>query len=144
VSSIVKIEKGEFLKRPFRIRDQVIKSLKGRFNTGMLNHLFRYYIALIEGDIVLLALDECWDPHAIAGLLKSSLRELHASNLTCDLHMRSFSVIGRSIFLLPGFELHLTLLADFVEPQERIRGLSDLIASVPIANYSLLRALTAH
>lgn len=42
-------EGGEFLKRPFRIRDQVIKSLKGRFNTGMLNHLFRYYIALIEG-----------------------------------------------------------------------------------------------
>jgi RalA-binding protein 1 len=31
-----------------------------------------------------------------------------------------------------------------VEPQERIRELSHLIASLPIANYSLLRALTAH
>ena len=34
--------------------------------------------------------------------------------------------------------------SDFVEPQERIRELSHLIASLPIANYSLLRALTAH
>jgi len=33
---------------------------------------------------------------------------------------------------------------DFVDPQERIRELSRLIASLPIANYSLLRALTAH
>lgn len=31
-----------------------------------------------------------------------------------------------------------------MEPQERIRELSYLIASLPIANYSLLRALTAH
>lgn len=33
---------------------------------------------------------------------------------------------------------------DFVDPQERIKELSRLIASLPIANYSLLRALTAH
>ncbi|KIJ65734.1 hypothetical protein HYDPIDRAFT_167327 [Hydnomerulius pinastri MD-312] len=33
---------------------------------------------------------------------------------------------------------------DFVEPQERIRELSYLIAPLPTANYSLLRALTAH
>ena len=33
---------------------------------------------------------------------------------------------------------------DFVDPQERIKELSQLIASLPIANYSLLRALTAH
>lgn len=38
----------------------------------------------------------------------------------------------------------LTSVADFVDAQERIRELSDLIASLPIANYSLLRALTAH
>lgn len=42
----------------------------------------------------------------------------------------------------PVFEL--TPDADFVEPQERIRELSHLIASLPITNYSLLRALTAH
>lgn len=34
--------------------------------------------------------------------------------------------------------------ADFVDPQERITELSQLIAALPIANYSLLRALTAH
>ena len=33
---------------------------------------------------------------------------------------------------------------DFVDPQERIAELSQLIAALPIANYSLLRALTAH
>ncbi|KAF8998601.1 hypothetical protein BDQ17DRAFT_1428425 [Cyathus striatus] len=90
----------------------VIKSLKDRFNA--------------EGDVDLLASDEYWDPHAIAGLLKSFLRELPASILTRELHLRFLAVI------------------DFVDAQERIKELSQLIASLPIANYSLLRALTAH
>lgn len=42
----------------------------------------------------LLASDEYWDPHAIAGLLKSYLRELPASILTRSLHFRFLSVIG--------------------------------------------------
>ncbi|ESK85055.1 hypothetical protein Moror_15699 [Moniliophthora roreri MCA 2997] len=90
----------------------VIKSLKDRFN--------------MEGDVNLIASDEYWDPHAIAGLLKSYLRELPASILTRELHVKFLAVI------------------DFVDPQERIRELSRLIGSLPIANYSLLRALTAH
>ncbi|KAK7056169.1 Rho GTPase activating protein [Paramarasmius palmivorus] len=90
----------------------VIKSLKDRFN--------------MEGDVDLIASDEYWDPHAIAGLLKSYLRELPASILTRELHVKFLAVI------------------DFVDPQERIRELSRLIGSLPIANYSLLRALTAH
>ncbi|KAG6868789.1 hypothetical protein C0993_010419 [Termitomyces sp. T159_Od127] len=90
----------------------VIKNLKDRFN--------------MEGDVDLLASDEYWDPHAIAGLLKSFLRELPASILTRDLHFRFLAVI------------------DFVNPQERIKELSQLIAALPLANYSLLRALTAH
>ncbi|KAG6919537.1 hypothetical protein DXG01_005127 [Tephrocybe rancida] len=90
----------------------VIKSLKDRFN--------------MEGDVDLLASDEYWDPHAIAGLLKSFLRELPASILTRDLHLRFLAVI------------------DFVDAQERIKELSQLIAALPLANYSLLRALTAH
>ncbi|KAF8074770.1 hypothetical protein FPV67DRAFT_1726368 [Lyophyllum atratum] len=90
----------------------VIKGLKDRFNA--------------EGDVDLLASDEYWDPHAIAGLLKSFLRELPASILTRDLHLRFLAVI------------------DFVDAQERIRELSQLIAALPLANYSLLRALTAH
>ncbi|KAF8343429.1 hypothetical protein F5887DRAFT_972854 [Amanita rubescens] len=90
----------------------VIKSLKDRFN--------------LEGDVNLLASDEYWDPHAIAGLLKSFLRELPASILTRELHLRFLAVI------------------DFVDPQERIRELSQLIAALPLPNYTLLRALTAH
>ncbi|PFH46114.1 hypothetical protein AMATHDRAFT_183891 [Amanita thiersii Skay4041] len=90
----------------------VIKSLKDRFN--------------LEGDVDLLASDEYWDPHAIAGLLKSYLRELPSSILTRDLHLKFLAVI------------------DFVDAQERIRELSHLIAALPLANYTLLRALTAH
>lgn len=90
----------------------VIKSLRDRFNS--------------EGDLDLLASDEYWDLHAIAGLLKSYLRELPTSILTRDLHLRFLAVI------------------DFSNSQERIKELSQLIASLPIANYTLLRALTAH
>ncbi|KAI9511536.1 hypothetical protein F5148DRAFT_1319381 [Russula earlei] len=90
----------------------VIKSLKDKFNT--------------EGDVDLLRSDEYWDPHAIAGLLKSFFRDLPSSILTRDLHMRFLSVM------------------DLVNPQERIIELSQLIAVLPVANYSLLRALTAH
>ena len=50
-----------------------------------------------EGDVDLLASDEYWDPHAIAGLLKTFLRELPASILTRDLHLRFLSVIGASV-----------------------------------------------
>lgn len=90
----------------------VIKSLKDRFNA--------------EGDVDLLASDEYWDPHAIAGLLKSFLRELPASILTRELHLQFLAVI------------------DFVDAQERIRELTQLIAALPLPNYTLLRALTAH
>lgn len=42
----------------------------------------------------LLTYDEFWDPHAIAGLLKSYFRELPASILTRDLHLRFLAVMG--------------------------------------------------
>ncbi|KAI0255798.1 hypothetical protein BJV78DRAFT_1273337 [Lactifluus subvellereus] len=90
----------------------VIKNLKDKFNA--------------EGDMDLLRSDEYWDPHAIAGLLKSYFRDLPSSILTRELHMRFLSVM------------------DLVNPQERITELSHLIAILPVANYSLLRALTAH
>lgn len=48
----------------------------------------------VEGDVDLLSSDEYWDPHAIAGLLKSFLRELPASILTRELHLLFLSVIG--------------------------------------------------
>ena len=92
----------------------------------------------------LLASDEYWDPHAIAGLLKSFLRELPASILTRELHLRFLSVIGTFCFYCALRTAAHKCRADFVDPQERIHELSYLIASLPIANYSLLRALTAH
>ena len=75
----------------------VIKSLKDRFNAGQLSNQFFVLVVadeIAEGDVDLLASDEYWDPHAIAGLLKSYLRELPASILTRELHLRFLSVIG--------------------------------------------------
>lgn len=79
----------------------VIKSMKDRFNAGAYYNLGRAchdmtLTAREEGDVDLLASDEYWDPHAIAGLLKTFLRELPASILTRDLHLRFLSVIGMS------------------------------------------------
>ena len=58
----------------------VIKGLKDKFDN--------------EGDVDLLTIDEGWDPHAIAGLLKTFLRELPSSLLTRDLHARFLAVMG--------------------------------------------------
>ena len=56
--------------------------------------MFWLIVPSIEGDVDLLSSDEYWDPHAIAGLLKTFLRELPASILTRELHLRFLSVIG--------------------------------------------------
>lgn len=92
-----------------------------------------------------MALDEYWDPHAIAALLKGFLRELPSSILTRELHMRFLAVIGMSTLYssirLPSY---FWLDLDFVDPQERILELLQLITSLPIPNYTLLRALTAY
>ena len=55
------------------------------------------FYAFLEGDIDLVDSDEYWDPHAIAGLLKSFLRELPASILTRELHLRFLAVIGEFV-----------------------------------------------
>lgn len=49
---------------------------------------------IVEGDLDLLASDDYWDPHAVAGLLKSFLRELPASILTRELHLKFLAIIG--------------------------------------------------
>lgn len=75
----------------------VIKSLKDRFNVGVWLSSPLHARALIrdlEGDVDLLASDEYWDPHAIAGLLKTYMRDLPGSLLTRELHTRFLSVIG--------------------------------------------------
>jgi len=85
----------------------VIKSLKDRFNSGAFVPptlaIQRLNVnQFIEGDFDLLAPDEHWDPHAIAGLLKTFMRELPASILTRELHTRFLSVIGECGFLKEG------------------------------------------
>jgi RalA-binding protein 1 len=69
----------------------VIKGLKDRFD--------------VEGDVRLLEVDLHWDPHAIAGLLKTFLRELPISLLTRDLHPRFLAVMGEYFNKKRGCEL---------------------------------------
>ena len=99
----------------------------------------------------LLRSDEFWDPHAIAGLLKSFFRDLPLSILTRDLHMRFLSVTGTfhiphicKAALVSFFFMRSFVSSDLVDPQERITELSHLIAILPVSNYTLLRALIAH
>ena len=64
----------------------VIKGLKDKFD--------------VEGDVNLKAVDEHWDPHAVAGLLKTFLRDLPTSLLTRELHPRFLAVMGEFWYLL--------------------------------------------
>lgn len=61
----------------------VIKSLKEKFNH--------------EGDVHLLAGEEYYDIHAVAGLLKLYLRDLPSSVLTRELHKDFLQVVGKDI-----------------------------------------------
>ncbi|WVQ75802.1 hypothetical protein IAR50_005435 [Cryptococcus sp. DSM 104548] len=90
----------------------VIKGLKERYDA--------------EGDVNLLVEDEYWDPHAIAGLLKTFLRDLPTSLLTRELHTKFLAVM------------------DLVDSSARISELGRLVTELPPPNYALLRALTAH
>ena len=104
----------------------MIKGLKDRFDA--------------EGDVNLVQVDERWDPHAIAGLLKAFLRELPTSLLTVDLHPRFLAVMGESTFLVGS----LLIFADLIDSSARVAELAKLVSELPPPNYALLRALTAH
>lgn len=67
----------------------VIKGLKEKFDD--------------QGDIKLLAAGEHWDPHAIAGLLKTFLRDLPTSLLTRELQTQFLTVTGKSCFFEKKF-----------------------------------------
>ncbi|EPQ31578.1 uncharacterized protein PFL1_00911 [Pseudozyma flocculosa PF-1] len=90
----------------------VIKTLKDRFNA--------------EGDVDLLAGEQYYDPHAIAGLLKTFLRELPTSVLTRELH------------------LDFMRLNEIEDRTEKLNELGHLVSMLPLANYSLLRTLCSH
>jgi hypothetical protein len=81
----------------------VIRVLKDRFNVGGFRQACRsecgrQLIALTrhvsDGDLNLLTSNEYYDPHAIAGLLKSFLRELPSHLLTRGLRPEFLQVIG--------------------------------------------------
>ncbi|CAG8771905.1 1417_t:CDS:2, partial [Gigaspora margarita] len=79
-----------------------------------------------EGDVDLLHQGEHYDIHAVAGLLKLYLRELPTSVLTRELHMEFVNVV------------------DLLDRRDRINELGRLVSALPLANYTLLRALTGH
>jgi RalA-binding protein 1 len=113
----------------------VIKALKEKFNMGAcwrivvsfsVCFLMRRVCACVEGDVNLLASNEYYDPHAVAGLLKTFLRELPVHILTRELQPSFMQVV------------------DLKERRDRINELGTLVTQLPIANYTLLRFLTAH
>ncbi|KAG2187111.1 hypothetical protein INT44_004781 [Umbelopsis vinacea] len=83
-----------------------------------------------EGDYNILESGVYYDVHAVAGLLKMWLRELPTEVLTVELHDDFLGVIGKSYYLM--------------DPAERLSELGRLISLLPVAHYTLLRALSAH
>ncbi|CEP10154.1 hypothetical protein [Parasitella parasitica] len=79
-----------------------------------------------EGDINLLTAKEEYDIHVVAGLLKMWLRELPTSVLTREHRMDFLHVI------------------DLLDRKDRVNELGRLVSLLPLSNYTLLRALTAH
>ncbi|ORX51322.1 RhoGAP-domain-containing protein [Hesseltinella vesiculosa] len=79
-----------------------------------------------EGDVDLLMAKTEYDVHVIAGLLKLWLRELPVSVLTRELRPEFVEVI------------------DLLERKDRVNELGRLVSLLPLANYTLLRVLTAH
>ncbi|KAL7275690.1 Rho GTPase activating protein [Rhizina undulata] len=90
----------------------VIKGLRERFNT--------------ESDFNLLANDEYYDVHAIAGLLKLYLRELPTNILTTE---------RREDFVK---------VTEMDDKSKKITALNNLVHSLPIENFCLLKALSRH
>ncbi|KAJ1959664.1 Rho GTPase activating protein, partial [Dipsacomyces acuminosporus] len=77
-------------------------------------------------DYNLLKLSSPPDIHTVASLLKAYLRELPQSVLTPHLHQDFVRVV------------------DLADRRDRIDELGRLVSLLPLANYTLLRALTAH
>ncbi|KAJ2727194.1 Rho GTPase activating protein [Coemansia sp. Benny D115] len=77
-------------------------------------------------DYNMLKLSKQPDVHAVASLLKAFLRELPENVLTTRLH--------------PEF----VRVADLNDRGDRVHELGRLVSEMPLANYTLLRALTAH
>jgi RalA-binding protein 1 len=83
-------------------------------------------LPLLDGDFDILGCKQYYDIHAVAGLLKLWLRELPNSVLTKELLMDFLHTI------------------DLLDRRDRVNELGRLVSMLPIPNYTLLRALTAH
>ncbi|KAJ1652305.1 Rho GTPase activating protein [Dispira simplex] len=79
-----------------------------------------------DGDFNILKSNQYQDVHAVAGLLKLYLRELPTSVLTPELHPQFMKII------------------DYNDRRSRVKELGRLVSILPLPNYTLLRALTAH
>lgn len=90
----------------------VIKGLRDRFNS--------------ESDVNLLAAEEYYDVHAVAGLLKLYLRELPTNILTSE---------RREDFLR---------VTEMEDKHKKIIALNELVHRLPIENFTLLQALSGH
>ncbi|KAJ1734816.1 Rho GTPase activating protein [Coemansia biformis] len=77
-------------------------------------------------DYNLMKLSKPPDVHAVASLLKAYLRDLPENILTAQLHQEFARVV------------------DLAERHDRVDELGRLVSDLPLANYTLLRALTAH
>ncbi|KAF8543567.1 hypothetical protein BDD12DRAFT_978261 [Trichophaea hybrida] len=79
-----------------------------------------------ECDFNLLANDEYYDVHAISGLLKLYLRELPTSILTSE---------RRDDFVR---------VTEMEDKNQKVSALNDLVHSLPVENFALLKALSGH
>ncbi|MCJ1431670.1 hypothetical protein MMC27_001025 [Xylographa pallens] len=79
----------------------------------------------VEGDIDLLAQGQYYDVHAVASLLKLYLRELPTTVLTRELHLDFLQVL------------------ELEDKPSKIESYNVLVHKLPLANWTLVRALSA-
>ena len=93
-----------------------------------------------------------YDPHCVAGLLKSFLREIPEPILTSKMKLDFFSSSSKSLYqlqphapLMSVIFLSLSLVAspsiDIEEREQRLSEISRLIAALPQCNFDLLKVV---
>lgn len=131
----------------------VINELRQRFDKGTIAFFNIYdktktnFFCLTDGDYNILNSNVYYDVHAVAGVLKLWLRELPTLVLTAELHEAFLCVMGKLIII--GFFRRLTItdsnhFSDLLDPEDRLKELGRLVSLLPLVNYTLLRALSAH
>lgn len=93
-------------------------------STSVINELRQRFDK--DGDYNILNSNVYYDVHAVAGVLKLWLRELPTLVLTAELHEAFLCVM------------------DLLDPEDRLKELGRLVSLLPLVNYTLLRALSAH